>query len=185
MNWFDIEYLLQGNERQKAAYHVLNKLRIFEDLADYSPVLVGTIPLGIDIPSSDLDILLEAQDLQEVAEKLETLYQPDTAHFGKEDGSGYFVAKLEMQRFEIEFFAQNKATIFQNGYRHMVIEARLLDLAGDEVRELIRRMKLAGMKTEPAFGRYFGIEGNPYDALLELERWDDAALRELISRKPG
>src|SRR5689334_10748050 len=100
MNWYDISYLLKGNERQKAAYHALKKLRIFEDLAEYSPVLVGTIPIGIDIESSDLDILLEARDLQILEEKLETLYHPREAHYGEQNGLAYYVAKLEAEAFE-------------------------------------------------------------------------------------
>jgi hypothetical protein len=181
MNWYDIRYLLKGNERQKAAYHALKTLRIFEDLAEYSPVLVGTIPIGIDIESSDLDILLEARDLQALGETLEALYHPKEAHFGEQNGVAYYVAKLDTENFEIEFFAQERPTSQQNAYRHMLIEARLLNLAGDKAREAIRRMKAEGMKTEPAFGKYFGIVGNPYDALLELEAWDDANLRKLLT----
>jgi hypothetical protein len=181
MNWYDIDYLQNGNARQKTAYETLKRLRIFEDLAEYSPVLVGTIPIGIDIESSDLDILLEAGDLQALAETLETLYHPREAHFGEQNGAAYYVAKLDTDDFEIEFFAQERPTSQQNGYRHMLIEARLLDLAGEKAREAIRQMKIEGMKTEPAFGKYFGIEGNPYEALLKMEAWDDANLRKLLA----
>jgi hypothetical protein len=181
MNWYDIGYLLNGNERQKAAYHALKKLRIFEELAEHSPVLVGTIPIAIDIESSDLDILLEAQDLQALGERLETLYHPREAHFGEQSSLAYYVAKLGAEGFEIEFFAQCRPTSQQNGYRHMLIEARLLALAGEKAHVAIRKMKAEGMKTEPAFAQYFGLAGNPYETLLKLEAWDDANLRKLLA----
>jgi hypothetical protein len=54
-----IDYLKDGNERQKKAYEVLTKYRIFEKLKDYSPILAGTVPIEIDINGSDLDIILD------------------------------------------------------------------------------------------------------------------------------
>ncbi|MPT30493.1 MAG: DUF4269 domain-containing protein, partial [Chryseobacterium sp.] len=43
-----VNYLKEGNERQKRAYEVLVKHKIFEELSDYSPLLAGTIPIEID-----------------------------------------------------------------------------------------------------------------------------------------
>jgi len=53
-----IDYLKNGNERQKRAYEVLLKYKIFEKLSNYSPVLAGTFPIEIDVEGSDLDIHL-------------------------------------------------------------------------------------------------------------------------------
>lgn len=51
-----IAYLKLGTPRQKRAYAVLKALRIFENLKQYNPILMGTIPIDIDIdlPESDL-----------------------------------------------------------------------------------------------------------------------------------
>lgn len=46
-----------GNERQKAAYQVLTQHRFFEKVIDFDPILTSTIPIKIDLPSSDLDII--------------------------------------------------------------------------------------------------------------------------------
>lgn len=54
-----IDYLKNGNERQRRAYEVLTKYNIFEKLSYYSPVLAGTVPIEIDIEGSDLDIIFE------------------------------------------------------------------------------------------------------------------------------
>jgi hypothetical protein len=56
MDFRSIEYLKQGNERQRQVYNLLVKHVIFEKLVEFDPVLTGTIPLQIDIASSDLDI---------------------------------------------------------------------------------------------------------------------------------
>ncbi len=55
--FIDPAYLADGNQRQRAAHRVLSELRIFEILAPYHAMLSGTIPLAIDIPESDLDVL--------------------------------------------------------------------------------------------------------------------------------
>jgi hypothetical protein len=54
-----IDYLKEGNDRQKKAYEVLLKYKIFEKLSNYSPLLAGTVPIEIDIEGSDLDIICE------------------------------------------------------------------------------------------------------------------------------
>ncbi|WP_343643838.1 DUF4269 domain-containing protein [Chryseobacterium sp.] len=54
-----IDYLKDGNERQKRAYEILTKYRVFEKLKDYSPILAGTVPIEIDIKGSDLDLIFE------------------------------------------------------------------------------------------------------------------------------
>jgi hypothetical protein len=56
-DWKDVTYLLHGTVTQRAAYAALAALQVFSLLQDFDPVLVGTIPLNIDIPGSDLDIV--------------------------------------------------------------------------------------------------------------------------------
>jgi hypothetical protein len=68
INWDDISYLKLGNERQKNAYSVLNKLKILKILRKYNPTLVGTIPLEIDISESDLDMICEVYNFEEFEE---------------------------------------------------------------------------------------------------------------------
>ncbi len=65
-------------------------------------------------------------------------------------------------------------------YRHMVIQARLLDLGGEGLRKQIFALRRDGFKTEPAFARRLGVVGDPYVALLALEEMDDGALRRLL-----
>lgn len=61
MDLKSIEYLKTGNTRQKKAYTLLKELKIIEYLESYDPVITGTIPIGIDLPESDLDIICECK----------------------------------------------------------------------------------------------------------------------------
>lgn len=182
-DWNDISYLSDGNARQCAAYETLQRLDIFEILDRYTSTLVGTIPIDIDVPASDLDIICEATDLEEFATDVKTA-------FGNEDGFYLWrrsirgvpsvVANFSFGDFPIEVFAQPQPVTAQNAYRHMVVEARLLEIGGPAARRAIRQLKRDGVKTEPAFARYFDIDGDPYAALLELYSLDDSELRARI-----
>jgi len=91
------------------------------------------------------------------------------------------VARFTLDGIFIELFGQALYVDPQRAYRHMIIESRLLDLFGKDVRNNIREIKLSGLKTEPAFGQYFKLEGDPYLALLELEKLSDIEILELLS----
>jgi Domain of unknown function (DUF4269) len=53
----------KGTDRQQKAYAVIMELDILNDMNAYNPVLCGTVPIGVDIGSSDLDIIMEVQEL--------------------------------------------------------------------------------------------------------------------------
>ena len=81
-------------------------------------------------------------------------------------------ASFRVAGFDIEIFGQDIPTQRQNAYRHMVLEHRLLRERGESFRQEIIRLKQQGYKTEPAFARLLGIEGDPYSGLLALEKQD-------------
>lgn len=177
-------YLKEGNEKQQNAYEVLKKLDIFNTLKDFSPILVGTIPINIDIGSSDLDIICEVYSFEEFQEIIEINYSMYSkfhinSYINNEKilTTGFYVDNME-----IEIYAQSLETYKQNGYRHMIVEDRILKLAGDKAREEIIKLKKEGLKTEPAFARYLGIEGNPYDELLKLEKYKDKEINDMLNR---
>nr|WP_276169229.1 DUF4269 domain-containing protein [Zobellia alginiliquefaciens] len=168
----NIDYLKQGNSRQQSAYAVLVKHQVFEKLEKYSPLLTGTIPIEIDLPESDLDIICQCTDHREFEGFLKK-------HFGKEkdfslttatqNGMDTTVAIFKLDNFEIEIFGQNLPTEKQNAYRHMIIEHRLILKKGSDFRQAIIELKSKGLKTEPAFAKLLGIKGDPYVELLKLE----------------
>lgn len=185
MDWSDITYLKRGNTRQRQAYVALHSLNLFPLLAQYSPFLAGTVPLGIDIYGSDLDILCQAGDLTALEIHLRTLFGGHTGFNTRTKTIRELptlITRFEHAGFPIEIFAQDRPVQQQHSYRHMLMEARLLDMGGDTLREAIRELKLGGMGTEPAFAHYLGLDGDGYQTLLELESWDEADLRRLVEQ---
>ncbi|KIC64820.1 DUF4269 domain-containing protein [Chryseobacterium taiwanense] len=169
-----IDYLKEGNERQKRAYEVLLKYKIFEKLSNYSPLLAGTIPIEIDIEGSDLDIICEV-DLRFEEDFLEEMtfnkLIPNEIDVKVETpiikGEKCIILNFILEEFPIEIFGQNKPTIEQNAYRHMIAEHKIIQEKGEEFRQKIIELKKKGIKTEPAFGMLMGLE-NPYEDLLKF-----------------
>lgn len=171
MFWDDLTYLNRGSERQRDAFQVLIELDILSVLAEYDPVLAGTFPLGIETPTSDLDILCYAEDLDRFDEVVTAVYG-DQDEFDLrrkvKNGLPTSICNFRVRNIPLEIFAQLCPVEEQNAYRHMVAEARLLREGGEEAVMAIRNLKLDGMETEPAFGQYFCLPGDPYEELLRL-----------------
>ena len=185
-NWHDITYLKLGNERQKNAYSVLNKLKIFKILREYNPTLVGTIPLEIDISESDLDIICEVYDLEEFEELvIKSFDRYDNFYIKRQTVKGLptSLSYFGYSNFLIEIFVQPKPVIEQYGYRHMIVEKKLLEISGESARKQIIKLKKLGLKTEPAFAKYFNLKGDPFDELLKLSRLNKEELILFLKKK--
>lgn len=172
----NIEYLLHGTDRAKEAYRVLQQYKVMDILSPYTPMLTGTIPIDIDIEGSDLDVICEVHSF--------TLFEQLLKHeFGKYEnfkltdkivnGIRRMKANFRLEPFEIEVFGQPIPVFEQNAYRHMLIEDRILHLFNEEFKEQVRSLKRTGDKTEPAFAMLIGLDGDPYESLLEVETWSD------------
>jgi hypothetical protein len=183
MYWTDIVHLKLGSDRQRDAYQALVELDLFAVLADYDPILAGSIPLGIATAESDLDIICFADDLDACARLLEAMYGDEEAFsLTRRDKNGLptLICRFHYRRFDVEVLAQPRPIEEQNAYRHLVAESRLLREGGDEALQAIRQLKVQGMKTEPAFGEYFCLEGDPYQALLELADAPTSVLMDVV-----
>lgn len=167
-----IDYLKDGNERQRRAYETLTKHRFFEKLKDYSPILAGTIPIEIDIEGSDLDLIFEV-DLQFEEDFLDDLMWSRFIPYDVEveypiiNGEKCITLNFMLDGFPIEIFGQNKPTTQQNAYLHMIAEYKILQEKGEKFKQKIIELKKQGIKTEPAFGLLLGLE-NPYEDLLKF-----------------
>ena len=168
-----ISYLRSGTKRQKEAYIELIELGLLDDLASYSPILVGTIPIDIDVPDSDLDIICQVSDHRRFKEDVLRLYGQQssfsiaTRSFQKKPVT---ITKFKGRNFPIELFAQDTPTRQQYGYLHMMIEHRLLKKYGESMKLAVRQLKqVSGLSTEEAFASILGLKGDPYEALLQLD----------------
>ncbi len=182
-----IEYLMEGNPRQREVYQVLRRLGVMEVLAPYRPALVGTIPLDVDIPGSDLDVVCHVKEgeRETFGALLQDTYgsSGDFEYAAREvDGLLRQVGRFRYEGWAVEIFGQVLPVEEQNGYRHMVVEHRLLGLLGDRGREAIRRLKLQRFKTEPAFAQLLRLKGDPYRTLLDMYHWSPEQLAALAEQ---
>ncbi|MFY1047276.1 DUF4269 domain-containing protein [Chryseobacterium sp. GP-SGM7] len=169
-----LDYLKVGNERQKRAYEVIAKYRIFHVLESYSSILAGTIPIEIDIEGCDLDIIceldfkFEEDFLDDIAfSKMIPLGADVKVEYPIINGEKSVTINFMLEEFPIEIFAQNKPTIQQNAYLHMIAEYKILQEKGEKFKQKIIDLKKQGIKTEAAFGMLLNLE-NPYEDLLKF-----------------
>ena len=76
----DIGYLQTGNAKQRRVFKVLTEFRVLEKLWAFDPILVGTIPISVDIDSSDIDLICSWSDKQTFRAVLEKEFGA-LAHF--------------------------------------------------------------------------------------------------------
>jgi len=67
----------------------------------------------------------------------------------------------------------------QAGWRHFIVEQRLLQLAGDALRDRVLTLRQNAARTEPAFAVALGLRGDAYAELYRLAQAPDAELRSL------
>ncbi|MEK5024628.1 DUF4269 domain-containing protein [Paenibacillus sp. FSL M7-1046] len=173
VNWFNLAYLQQGTVLQREVYNLLQELRIMGLLADYEPLLAGTIPLGIQVEGSDLDLICEVHDPVRFTAEVHGYFGQWTGYSAVTRVVGAITrTKINFHAggWPIELFGQAKPARQQNAWLHMLVEGRILDLLGESFREEIILLKSGGMKTEPAFAGLLKLEGDPYKALLDLGR---------------
>lgn len=178
-DWRKIDYLTRGNARQRLCHQILVKHKILEVLKDFDPVVIGTIPIEIDIEGSDIDIACQTDDLilfSNFTLKKFSYYPSFTDNLQESSYS----ASFNIDNIPVEIYAEPTPVEQQNGYRHMLIEKRLLDIGTDSFRDKIIDLKKQGYKTEPAFGKLLKME-NPYLELLYLEELNDTELQKILN----
>jgi hypothetical protein len=186
-NWKNPRYLAAGTSRQRHIHAVLEDLGILTTLGAFDPVVTGTIPLGIDLPGSDIDIICEVAPAAELAfaQLLRTHYGHQPAfQIGRAANAGppALVSSFCHLGTEIEVFGQALPTAHQYAYRHLVVEHAVLRAGGPAWYTAVRRLKAQGLKTEPAFAALLQLPGNPYEAVLTLENLSPAELAARVNQ---
>lgn len=168
--FFSIDYLQSGNERQQKAYQTLIKHRVMDRLKMFTPLLTGTIPIAIDIESSDLDVICCYKTEEEFKECLALFaaYPDYKIEEKRLDQNPTIIATFRLDDFPVEIFGQPIPVTDQLSYRHLIIENRILQWMGETFREHIIKLKKEGLKTEPAFAQLLKLSGNPYEALCQI-----------------
>jgi len=160
---------------------ILAETGILAKLSEFRPVVIGTPPLGIALPSSDIDIACEAADLDRFLMRA----TEEFGHMAAFHSRSYeirqrpaVIVNFEFREWPIEIFCQAIPVEQQMGVRHFLVERRLLDLH-PRLRSLVLEAKRGGLKTEPAFAYVLRLPGDPYEAMLSLDSLTDNELAAL------
>lgn len=179
-DWKNISYLKDGNPRQQKAYTILMETNILERLKEHSPIVVGTIPLGIDIASSDLDVVCQLNDQNDIHDLVTKYYGHYEDFKITQMGVRAYAYNFWFEGCEIEIYASAVPTERSNSYRHLLIGNRLLQLYGEEFRKNIIQLKENGYQTERAIAKLLNLQGEIYETIFEVEDYTDEELLNLM-----
>jgi hypothetical protein len=183
INFLDPHYLIKGNKRQREVYSLISDMKIMQVLGPYTPVIAGTIPIDVDIENSDIDILCSYDDPKEFEDTLRRHFSQQQDFKVKSNrfrGRASLLAAFLHRGQKLEIFGQMLPVQEQDGFVHMVVEYRILQMCTERFREKVRKLKGEGVCTEPAFARLLSIETDPYEALLRFKDLSDDELRTRI-----
>ena len=161
----------------------LDRVGVLTALASFDPRVAGTPPLGLDLPTSDLDILCHAPDPHVFTEAVWAAFSHHErfAIWQWAGAARPVVCSFVAEGWVFELFGDVRPVSEQSGWRHFDVERRLLALGGDAFRAAVMTRRNGGQKTEPAFADVLNLRGDPYQALLDLQLWSDDALSELLA----
>ncbi len=153
-------------------------------LAEHDPHVAGTPPLGLDLPSSDIDVLCFAPDPDRFTTVLWAAFgsYPKFRIWRWSGADRPVVASFEAQEWHFEIFGQAKPVKEQTAWRHFAVERRLVALGGQRLAAIVMAFRREGLKTEPAFAAALRLQGDPYERLSNLSDLDDDALSHLIAQ---
>jgi len=160
----------------------LERTQVLPKLAAFDPHVVGTPPLGLDLPTSDVDVICFAPDAGTFACAVWKAFgtRPEFRIWQKVGLDRPIVGNFADAGWIIEIFGQAVPISEQSGWRHFLMEQRLLAFGGDALRIAVMAQRANGMKTEPAFATVLGLNGDPYRAMLDLQRSSDIELIALL-----
>jgi hypothetical protein len=157
--------------------------RVLDLLRKFDPRIVGTLPLGLGVPGSDIDVICHVENTDEFREALlrgfsgwEALSIRNWSPERK-----VMIASFEAFGWPFEIFGAPQPTSLQAAWLHFEVERRLLRLGGEALRQAVLQQRRLGRKTEPAFAAVLGLAGDPYVGMLDLARLADGDLQALLS----
>jgi hypothetical protein len=181
MDWFDISYLKHGTKKQFRLYETLIKSNLLNTLSLFTPVVVSTICIGIDINDSDIDIICTYQNFadykQFIKQKFKT-YQ----HFDiwERKNTNEIVCTFKFDGFLFEIFSSNIPVTQQNAYLHLTAMHKMLSLSNSLLKNKIIEFKKNGLKSEPSFAKLLHLKGDPFEEIKQLACYSNEAILQLI-----
>ncbi|GLS43790.1 DUF4269 domain-containing protein [Methylobacterium brachythecii] len=156
---------------------------LMETLARFDPRVVGTLPLGVAMPDSYIDVLAYAPDLHAISAVLLDQHGQEGGFFVRQwtTRGRPVVAGFVAHGWAFEVFASAEPVATQPGWLHFAVEQRLLELAGDAFRDMVMQGRSRGLKTEPAFAKALGLKSDPYSTMLRLSGEADSCLEAALA----
>jgi uncharacterized protein len=172
-------------EAHESVFSALNSSNILSDLRPLSPLIAGTFPLNINCAGSDIDILISEDDLslmkKTVTEKFAAFHNFDCREILVQNEPTLFTS-FSYQNVKFEIFGQKTTSLKQRAYLHFLIEERLLKLGGPLFTAKVKEARRQELKTEPAFAKVLGLDGDPYQELLLLQKKNNHHLMTLLQK---
>src|ERR1044071_1033189 len=99
-DFFDLNYLSKGSAIQQAGLRAIISSGIMNSLKEFSPVVVGTLPLDLFVATSDIDIICFFPDAEE--------FQSQLKHSTRKDLNGVdsVIANFDFDGFQFEVVGQ-------------------------------------------------------------------------------
>ncbi|RUO38608.1 DUF4269 domain-containing protein [Aliidiomarina shirensis] len=169
------------NSKIARANRAIKESEVLTKLDAYSPEVVSTIFVSLDTNESDIDIVCTYQEQEAFIEAFASAYSGYESYrlYPRQD---HALGQFHCHQFLIEVYASKTPVKFQPAFRHYQVMKRLVNIGGNEFIEKIRQLKESGLKTEPAICRVMEISGEPYAAVLELERWSENELKVRLAQ---
>ncbi|MCH9674069.1 MAG: DUF4269 domain-containing protein [Gammaproteobacteria bacterium] len=160
-------------------------MKLLRTLHRYRPLAIGSAPLGIDVPMSDLDVACTSTNLVEFSDFAFDqfgLYPGFAADYVDVSGQRAMCVVFAAHGWEIELLCQPIPIGEQWGVRHFLVQQRLLNI-DPRLRRGVRHLKKLGISTQSAFAQILGLPGDPYDAVAALASTSDVDLITLTTER--
>lgn len=167
----DISYLRNGPAIHQRAYDLLTRRQLLSDLSAFSPVFAGSIPILVHKADSDIDIICCFGNKELFVATVRQSFQHHPGFALREMAIREIpavVANFTVEGQPVEVFGQTIPVKEQMAYRHLLIEAAILQQRGEDFRREVISLKEQGYHTEAAFCHLLGMDGDPF---MELLKW--------------
>lgn len=173
-------------EKNNFIYKRVSDSRILSVLKEFDPLIAGTFPLELNNKDSDVDLILNCNDLKLLSQILNESY--GNLEDFKEDNLSVrnipsYIANFSFESVKFEIFAQDKPSVQQRAYVHFQTQEQLLKLGGQKLKNEVLKLRNDGLKTEEAFCKALNLTGDVFNRISNLSKYKEEDLYSLVKSK--
>src|SRR5690606_26901372 len=131
-NFHNISYLKNGSPVQQNLYQILTSEKVFEKLNAFNPVLIGTFPLDITTPESDVDIACHVVDVESFRKIMFSCFGQREAYCFKGEMVRKKVVRIATFKLEggpLAVYGENARLPDGGGSKHRLTEVDIMHLS--------------------------------------------------------